>query len=112
MVVFGGLGVSYAFAKEYGGVDVAPGYTVNWNLGYTFAVSETTSFGMTVLGSYKPDMKVGGIRVPSSGNEPVSVRFSVLQKLAKDFYVEPSISLGLTDDAPDSTLSINTRFTF
>ena len=34
-------------------IDVAPGYPVNYNLGYTFAVSETTSLGMTVLGSYK-----------------------------------------------------------
>jgi predicted double-glycine peptidase len=78
VVVFGGIGASYAFPKEYGGISIAPGYAINWNLGYTFAVSEVTSFGMTVLGSYRPDMVTGGVRVPSSGSEPVSVRFSVL----------------------------------
>ncbi len=63
--------------------------------------------GMTILGSYRADMTTGGVKVPSSGNEPVSVRFSVLQKLAEDFFVEPSVTLGLTNDAPNSVISLN-----
>lgn len=110
--LFAGFGVTYKLPKEYGGLTVAPGYTFTYNIGYTFAVSEITSLGMSVLGSYRPNMSTGGIEVPSSGSEPVSVRFSLLQKLANDFYVEPSITLGLTSDAPNSVLSLNTRYSF
>ena len=109
---FGGLTYSYPIPAEYGGVGIFPGHTFGFNLGTTFAVTDSTTLGLTVNGAYKSAMQTDGVEVPNTTTAPVSTTFSVFQRLANDFYVEPSITMGLTSDAANSLLSVKVRKTY
>lgn len=111
-VIFGGGSFTYAFERAHGNNLVFPGYIFGWNVGYSYALTEKTSLGMNVSGQYRTNMEFGGATVGSSGTEAVATRFSMLHRLSDSFYIEPSIGIGLTEDAPDSTLTIRTRKTF
>jgi uncharacterized small protein (DUF1192 family) len=109
---FAGVRFSYPFAREVGGEEVFPGYLIAYNLGATLALSESTSLGFAVLGAVKTDMITGGKKVPGSSTLPLSTSISILQRIAEGFYIEPSITIGLTDDAPDAVLALKTTKTF
>jgi hypothetical protein len=109
---FGGVSFSYPFDRTINGIDIFPGYTIAYNLGATLALSDATSLGFAVLGAVHTDMVTGGRKVPNSSTMPVSASISILQRLANDFYVEPSITTGLTSDAPDALLALKTTKIF
>jgi hypothetical protein len=109
---FGGVKISYPFARDVGGVEVFPGYSIAYNLGATLALSDSSSLGFAVLGAIKTDMETGGVAVPDTATLPMSTAISVLQRISDGFYVEPSITIGLTEDAPDAVLAVKTTKTF
>jgi hypothetical protein len=109
---FAGVRFSYPFDREVGGKEVFPGYSIAYNLGATLALSESTSLGFAVLGAVKTDMITGGKKVPGSSTLPLSTSISILQRVSEGLYIEPSITIGLTDDAPDAVLALKTTKTF
>jgi hypothetical protein len=109
---FGGLKFTYAFPREVGGENVFPGYSIAYNLGATLSLSDWTSMGFAVFGAVKTNMVTGGKEVPGTSTLPLSTTISILQRVSEGFYVEPSITIGLTNDAANAILALKTTKTF
>lgn len=89
------------------------GYTrLAYNFGLSFALSEKTTLGFSVVGSYTPDLKVNGRNVFQSAEEPTLARLTIIQRLMKNVYLEPSVSFGLNEDSPDFILGVGVRARF
>jgi hypothetical protein len=112
IVFFWGFGYDYSFDTTIEGHRVSWPVKFTYNAGMVFAVSDKTSFGVSVVGSYQPDLKVDGALVPQSGTEPIVGRFIVDQKIANNFFLEPSVGIGLSKDAPNVSLSMTARYRF
>ncbi len=112
IVLFFGVGVEHAFSSS------VQGYTIEWPLRYTynaglsFVVSSTSTLGFALIGSYQGDLRVNGARARTSQSEPIVARFSLSQRLAPDIYIEPSIGIGMSNDAPNvnAAMALRKRF--
>jgi hypothetical protein len=113
VILFAGMGLDHVF--PYTGT---PGYAVYgfnrliYNFGFSLALSEKTTLGFTVNGSYTPDFKVNGQSIFKSEQEPVAIRISLIQRIAKGWYFEPSMSFGVDNDAPNYIIGLNVRHQF
>lgn len=112
LILFFGVGADYAIPKNFLGVKVEPGYRITYNMGFGFAVSERTTLGVSFNGALSERMKVGGVPVANSVNELLTARFTLIQRLGQDFWLEPAVTVGMTDDAPDAAFSISLRKRF
>jgi hypothetical protein len=111
-IVFGGLTYSHSLARDIQGQEIQPGDRFTYNLGFGFAVSERTTLGAQVLGSVEQQYKVNSLQARGASSETLAARFTFVQRVMDKFYVEPSLTIGLTDDAPDAVVSIVQRYTF
>jgi hypothetical protein len=62
---------------------------------------------MQVNGIFTGDAKLNGRTVNHSNLESFSLQLGATVQVAKYWFVEPFVSLGLSDDAPDVALGIN-----
>ncbi len=109
---FAGLSTTYAFPRTVTGVKVAPGASFGFNVGGTFAVSEATALGFSLNGAVNQPTRTGGKAVTATDTIPLFTTFSVQQKLKNGLYLQPSLTTGLTGDAPDATFAVSTTKTF
>jgi hypothetical protein len=112
LILFFGVGVDYAIPKTFNDIKVEPGYRITYNMGFGFALSERSTLGLSVNGAISERLKVGGVPVANSVTELLTARFTLIQRIGQDFWLEPAITLGLTDDAPDAALSLSLRKRF
>lgn len=112
LILFFGVGADYAIPKTFNDIKVEPGYRITYNMGFGFAVSERTTLGVSFNGALSERLKVGGVPVANSVNELLTARFTLIQRLGQDFWLEPAVTLGLTDDAPDAAFSLSLRKRF
>lgn len=112
LVLFFGVGADYAIPRTFNDIKVEPGYRITYNMGFGFAVSERSTLGVSFNGALSERMKVGGVPVANSVNELLTARFTLIQRIGQDFWLEPSVTLGLTDDAPDAAFSLSLRKRF
>lgn len=112
VVFFGGVSARYFFPDSFYGVSVEPAMMYSYNIGFGFAVSQSTTLGATVFGSHQQNLVVDSEKVLGPVSEPVSTRFSLSQRFNENFFVEPSVTLGLTNEAPDVIVSLGTRWRF
>ena len=103
LVVFWGGGVEYLAKQRFDGHTIQQGTRAYYNLGFSFALSDRSTLGFQVNGAFQRKLHVDGLTVPESTVEPISARFSLVQRIAKETYFEPSITFGLTNNAPNST---------
>jgi hypothetical protein len=112
LILFFGVGTDYALPRTFNGTKVEPGYRITYNMGFGFAVSERTTLGVSFNGSLSERLKVGGVPVANSVNENLNARFTLIQRVGQDFWLEPAVTLGLTDDAADAAFSLSLRKRF
>lgn len=112
LILFFGVGMDYALPRTFGDVKVEPGFRYTYNLGFGFALSERSTLGFSLNGSISERLKVGGVPVANSVNELLTARFTLIQRLGQDFWIEPAITVGLTDDGPDAALTLSLRKRF
>lgn len=112
LILFFGVGADYAIPKSFAGIKVEPGYRITYNMGFGFALSERSTLGVSFNGALSERFKVGGVPVANSVNELLTARFTLIQRVGQDFWFEPSVTLGLTDDAPDAAFSLSLRKRF
>ncbi|MEW6186882.1 MAG: transporter [Thermodesulfobacteriota bacterium] len=116
VVLFWGLQYTHEFkARHYfndGFHDIQPGKTIGYNLGLGFAVNEKVSLSAQVLGSYQWDTESEGKKLSGSSNEPVSFRSALTYRWSKKFFIEPSLGIGLNEDAPDFSLGLSATHRF
>lgn len=112
LVLFAGGGIEYAFARRFYGIEIAPGIRYVFNFGLGFAVSETSTLGLSFSGAYSEDFRVQNVRVRQTSLENQSMRFSLIQRIGDQFWLEPAVTVGLTDESPDVGLSVSLRKRF
>jgi hypothetical protein len=103
VVFFGRLG--YTYTLERGGLD--PGNEIAFLSGTGFSLNDRVSFTMQVNGIFTGDAKLNGRTVNHSNLESISLQLGATVQVTKYWFVEPFVSLGLSDDAPDVALGIN-----
>ncbi|MGX1787891.1 hypothetical protein ACWIGM_14165 [Bosea sp. NPDC055332] len=112
LILFFGVGIDYAVPRSFGDIKVEPGFRYTYNMGFGFALSERSTLGVSVNGAISERLKVGGVPIANSVTEMLSARFTLIQRVGQDFWLEPSITVGLTDDAPDAAVSLSLRKRF
>lgn len=112
IVLFFGVGVEHAFSTSVQGYKIEWPLRYTYNAGLSFVVSPTSTLGFALIGSYQGDLRVNGVRARNSQSEPIIARFSLSQRLAQDFYIEPSIGIGMSNDAPNvnAAMALRKRF--
>jgi hypothetical protein len=101
IVLFGGLGYQYPFARTFRGVDVQLGDSFVYYFGLGFGINDESSIGAQVSGALQDKIALNGMRIPNSEREPATFRVSYLRRLSLEDRLQPFIDFGLTDDASD-----------
>lgn len=112
VVLFAGFGAEQSVDSTVQGYKLSWPTRFTYNAGFSFIVSNTSTIGFALIGSYQGDLRVDGARARNSQSEPVVGRLSLSQRLAPDFYMEPSVGIGLSKDAPslNASLAVRKRF--
>ena len=103
VVFFGRLG--YTYTLERGEID--PGNEIAFLSGTGFSLNDRVSFTMQVNGTFTDNAKLNGRTISRSSLESISLQLGATVQVAKYWFVEPFVSLGLSDDAADVALGIN-----
>jgi hypothetical protein len=112
IIVFGGVSYTRFIPDVFAGSKIEPGERIGWSAGIGLAVSEKTTLGTAVTGAFVKDLVMDGSKRYGSAAEAVNVTMSLTQRIASGFFVEPSVSFGLTNDAPQAMLALGMRKTF
>jgi Putative MetA-pathway of phenol degradation len=108
VVFFGRLG--YTGTLERDGRD--PGDQLFYELGMGFSLNDRVSFSMRVDGAAVGRFAVNGREIPGSSLDILSLQFTVTTRLARNWFIEPVVSIGLTDDATDAITGVNLVYRF
>ena len=110
--LFGSIGYNHSFARNKDGQDIQPGSSINYGFGFGFALSYNLTLSSQFSGSYLSKSKVDGEDVPFSSAEPMIIKNTLSYSIDPITSIDPSISFGLNDDAPDTEigLSFSRRF--
>ena len=112
IILFCGGGVDYLFGENVDGYYVRQGERYNYNAGFSFALSEKTTLGFSVNGTYQGNLSVNGKPVLNSSIEPILARLSVIQRVNKNLFLEPSVAFGLNSYAPNTEFDLGVRARF
>jgi hypothetical protein len=116
VVLFWGIRYAHEFPSRHflndGVYDVRPGETIDYNFGFGFAVNDKVSLSTQTSGSYQWETKADGKKISGSSAEPVSLRSALTYRVSKKTYIEPSLTIGLTNETPDFVIGIATTHRF
>ena len=106
--LFANIGYTHYFAKNIDGREIQPGGSINYGAGFDFALNyNNLSLSSQISGSYKLKTTVDETDVPLSNLEPMMLTNTLSYSIDPLTSLDPSISIGLNDDAPDTGLSIS-----
>lgn len=108
-VFFASVGHTHLFARSQAGGHVQPGEFLDYSFGLSFAINDEVTLNGEVLGGFQFDTELDGTRLPESSNEPISLRLSVIRTVNPQYFIEPSLQFGLTEDA--GTVQLGVTFT-
>ncbi|MCA9166643.1 MAG: hypothetical protein KDB23_03200 [Planctomycetales bacterium] len=100
-VLYGGLGHTHLFEDNYLGAQIDPGEVISYQLGAGFSVNTELTFTTTFQGAYQFKLRADSVSLPSSAQEPISMRFAMVWANCKHRIIEPFVTMGLTPDAPN-----------
>jgi hypothetical protein len=112
IVLFFGVGAEYRFDGTIQGHNVDVGTRFLYNGGLSFAFSEKTTLGLQVNGSALRGLRIDGRSVLQTSMEPVSLRTVIIQRIGADLWLEPSLTVGLTNEAPAVIVGVGLRDRF
>jgi hypothetical protein len=112
VIIFFGIGLDKAFSDEIEGHSVDPGLRYLYNAGMSMALSEHTTLGFQVSGAFEEALYIDDQKVGAKNTEQIRSRFVVIQRVADQLFVEPSVAVGLTKDSSDVTLGVGLRKRF
>ncbi len=109
---FGSLSYTHYFDRKFGERDVKRGGSVDYNLGVGYALNHRLTLSSRVHGSFSGKLEIDSEVAQFSDKEPVLLENNITFAWDRETTIDPSITLGLNDDAPDTTfgLSISRRF--
>ena len=98
------MNLGYTF--EHAGLD--RGNQIAFLGGTGFSLNDRVSLSMQVNGIYDTEnTELNGRTITGSSQESVSLQLGVTVQLTKHVFVEPLVSFGLTNDAPDVVFGFN-----
>jgi hypothetical protein len=112
IILFAGFGFDHVFPLTESGYTVDGFNRLSYNLGMSFALSEKTTLGFSFNGAYAPNIRVNGHEVFQSALESALARFTVIQRIVKNVWLEPSVSFGLGQNSPDFIIGLGVRARF
>ncbi len=112
LVLFGGASYEYAFPLDQSGITFQPGRRFNYNAGFSFALSERSTLGFTFIGSYTSALRANAITYRNTASESAVLRLSLVQRLGRNFWMEPALAFGLVADSPNLQLGLGLRYRF
>ncbi len=112
IIMFGGLSYTHYLPRDFAGSTIQPADRYGYNFGFGLAVSERTMIGASVQGIIQKNIVMDGIPRLGSSAEAVILTFSLSQRFGHGYFFEPSVALGLTNDAPAATVGAGVRKTF
>jgi opacity protein-like surface antigen len=107
VAIYGGIGLTQHFARNGLGRRIKPGNAFGYNLGLSFAINDTVSVSGEFVGSAQATTREDDVRMIGTSREPMQFRSGMIYRVAKDWYLAPTISYGLNRDAPDVTLGVS-----
>ena len=109
---FGGLSYTHYLNREFGGRNVKRDGAFGYNFGAGFALNHRLTLGSQVMGSVAGELEVDSKVVPFSDQAPVLLKNSLTYLWDRETTIEPSITFGLNNDAPDTVFgfSLHRRF--
>jgi hypothetical protein len=108
VVFFGRLG--YLFTLEREGRN--PGDQIFYELGWGFSLNDRVSFTMSLDGAAVGRFEVDGRDIPGSSLDILSLQFAVTTRVARNWFVEPTVRMGLSNDASDVVAGVNLVYRF
>lgn len=112
LVLFAGVSYEHAFPTEQYGITFRPGNRINYNAGMSFALSDRSTLGLTFIGSYTKALGANDIRYRSTATETGLMRFSLVQRIARSMWLEPSLAIGLVQESPNMQIGLGLRYRF
>jgi hypothetical protein len=112
VILFFGGGVDYLFDQTVDGYYPQQGMRYNYNAGFSFALSDKTTLGFSINGTYENNLLVNGRTVPASSLEPSLARLSIIQRMNKNLFLEPSVAFGLNSYSPNTQFDLGLRARF
>ncbi len=112
LVIFGGIAYEYAFPVEQSGITFRPGWRISYNAGVSFALSERSTLGFTFIGNYTAALQANNIQYRATASEAAVFRLSLVQRLAPNLWIEPSLGMGLVSESPNVQVGLGLRYRF
>jgi len=129
IVIFGNIGYTYniprtgdfGFPQPAEDVEIDPGDTIEWGLGFAYAISPEISLNMQYVHrlSVRSDMKDSGTlpeeqegKLPGTYQNVPELKLGTVWNFKKNRFIDFSVSIGLSEDAPDVTVQIGMPFRF
>lgn len=115
LVLFGGFGYQHRFDTEIApNVQLSPGVLGYYRFGVGYAINSKITLNGSFNGSYLTEIHINNRRSAGSAREPLQLRLAMTianrepnsPKTRKARTVEPYLTIGLTDVAPDAQFGI------
>ena len=105
VVLFWGAGYRYVLEDNFQGDNVKIGDAIQYNFGAGFGVNENVTLSSALLGSYLLDTKIDSQRLLGTAGDAISIRVAATISRNRKI-IEPFITFGITQRAPDASLGI------
>jgi hypothetical protein len=101
LVLFGSIGGFYQFSRHYGGQKYQPGPGLQYSMGLGFSVNDDVSLSGRFAGVLQGNWEIDDEEMEGSSYEPMTLRLAVTMRCPRKTFLEPHVTFGLNDDAPD-----------
>jgi hypothetical protein len=108
VVFFGRIGYTNTFEHE----GVNRGNIVDYSFGMGFSLNDRVAFNMQVAGAFVGKTKLQSQVIEGSSLEIASLLFSATILITKKLFIEPTIGIGMTEDAFDATIGVRIPYRF
>lgn len=112
VAIFGGVGYTHHFARNGLGKRMQPGGSFGYNLGLSFAINDRVSISGEFIGSAQRATREDGVRVVGTDSEPMQFRTGLIYRIDKAWYLAPTLTYKLNNDAPDVVLGVSSSHRF
>jgi hypothetical protein len=108
LVFSGRIGYEHSLEKN----NIQPGDTFSFDAGAFLAVNPQTSFQFGFSVSHQQEVEVSGTAIDGSDQLAASLALGVATVLRRNVLLATTLGVGLTEDAPDFTVSVSLPLSF
>ncbi len=109
---FGDISLRYSFAERFDDVEIVRDNAYGVGFGATLAVTPDVASTASLRFSFEDDAKRNGTTIAGSSTTIGTLNLGLGVVLKQDIFMNINAAFGITDDAPDTALSISFPFRF